>query len=78
MPKVYKLIQCRDKLKQVKNDVFVSVEVRCIFQLSYKNKFTIPLLMTFTSTFKKNKVNPFPAFIAPFQPILHSNLFIAF
>ena len=29
--KVYKLIQCCDKLKQIKKDVFVNLEVRYIF-----------------------------------------------
>ena len=31
MWKVYNLIQCCDKLKQIKNDVFVNVEVRYNF-----------------------------------------------
>ena len=30
MLKVYKLIWCYDKIKQIKNDVFVNIEVRYI------------------------------------------------
>ena len=45
MYKVYKLIQSCDKLKQIKNEVFVNIEVRYIFHLSYENKFTIPLIV---------------------------------
>ena len=42
----YQVIQhneCCPKLKQRKNDAFVNVEVRYIFELLHENKLTIPL-----------------------------------
>ena len=36
------------------------------------------LIISFISSFKINKVNPFPALTAPFPLIFLSNLFIAF
>ena len=41
------------------------------------NDFMI-LIISFISSFKINKVNPFPALTAPFPLIFLSNLFIAF
>ena len=36
MWKVYKLIQCWDKFKQMKNDIFVNFEVRYIFEVPHE------------------------------------------
>ena len=36
------------------------------------------LIISFLSSFKTNKVNPFPALTGPFPLIFLSNLFIAF
>ena len=43
--KVFKLVWCCDEFKQMTNDVFVNVKIRCNFWLSRKYKFPIPLII---------------------------------
>ena len=45
--------------------------------LKSSNNFMISII-SFKSSFKRNKINPFPALIAPFPLIFLSNRFIAF
>ena len=40
--KIFKLLWCCDKFKQIRNDK-ENIKIRCNFQLPYENKFIIPL-----------------------------------
>ena len=43
--KILKLTKCCDKLKKIKNGVFVNVKVKYISLLSHENKFTVSLTL---------------------------------
>ena len=57
--------------------VFNDSVIPSINTFEYPNDFMI-LIISFISSFKINKTNPFPASTAPFPSIFLSNIFIAF